>query len=112
MRKLKYIYNYDSIPKEWEITIWDDYTVLEELDNKQVVFIPNKILKKVFEKEKKCYHQWRYFNKWCQECSEFGHGIIVSHCFKCGKLWDKENGFWTKEEINNVFFNEHFQTGE
>ena len=69
----------------------------------------NKIKVKLIQK-KECYHQWRYFNKWCQECSEFGHGVIVSHCFKCSKMWDKENGFWTQKDINNVFFNEHFQT--
>lgn len=60
----------------------------------------------------KCYHQWRYFSKWCQECSEFGHGVIVSHCFKCGRYWDIEFGFWTQEEINNIFFNDHFMKVE
>ncbi|KKL77700.1 hypothetical protein LCGC14_2032270 [marine sediment metagenome] len=53
MRRLHYIYNYDGIPKEWEITVWDDYTVLKELDNDQTVFIPNKILKKIFKRAKK-----------------------------------------------------------
>ncbi len=69
----------------------------------------NKIKVKLIQK-KECYHQWRYFNRWCQECSEFGHGVIVSHCFKCSKMWDRENEFWTQKDINNVFFNEHFQT--
>ncbi len=50
MRKLNYIYTYDGgIPKEWEITIWEDYTVLKEMDNGQTVFIPNKILEKCWE---------------------------------------------------------------
>lgn len=56
-----------------------------------------------------CYHKWRYFNHWCQACGEFtnnkNHGIMVHHCFKCDRLWDKEFFFWTQDDINNVFFN-------
>lgn len=61
-----------------------------------------------FKKKRKCYHQWRYFNHWCQECGEFtdnkNHGVVVSHCFKCDRLWDIDDGFWTADDIRNIFF--------
>lgn len=57
---------------------------------------------------KGCYHKWRYFNKWCQECGEFGHGVIVSQCFLCGAMWDSEFGFWSIDEVLNIFFNDYY----
>ena len=71
-------------------------------------------LQQQFEEKSKCYHQWRWYNFWCQECGEFtndkNHGVMVHQCFKCGILWDKEDAFWTLEEINNLFFNMTYRT--
>lgn len=87
---------------------FDPYYGLEDKTGKKII-VKLKI-------KKECYHQWRYFNRWCQECGEFTdndfHGTVVSHCFKCGVMWDKEFGFWSQEAINNIFFNEHFQTNK
>lgn len=65
---------------------------------------------------KECYHKWRYFNSFCNECGDFtfdkDHGSIVHQCTKCGELWDDENGVWHREDIENMFFNYFFwETG-
>lgn len=62
-------------------------------------------IKQWFRRHVRCKHQFRLFNKWCNECSEFGHGVKVYHCFKCNRYHDEEFGFWTKQDIENVFFN-------
>jgi len=48
------------------------------------------------------------------ECGTFtndkNHGVMVHQCIKCSILWDKENGLWTIEEIDNLFFNMTYRT--
>jgi hypothetical protein len=62
----------------------------------------------LFRKYIYCKHKFRYFNNWCQECSEFTnvktHGVKVYHCYYCNRYYDNENGFWHKLDIENVFF--------
>lgn len=84
----------------------------------KTIFDIKVIISRIFRKRKQktCYHKWHYFNHWCQECSKFtkqrNHGTLVSYCSKCGNYYDKEFGFWSLSDIENIFFNkfEHIIT--
>jgi len=54
-----------------------------------------------------CYHEWQWTKFYYCMCCDFNktHGNLLSQCIKCGKLWESENGFFIKEEIENFKFN-------
>jgi hypothetical protein len=87
------------------ITVWGYYSLI----------LVGQAWKKHLDHDKKgCYHKWRYYNRWCEACGGFTHGkakcgVIVHQCYKCGLMWDEENGDWTQENINNIFFNKYYE---